>query len=155
MGSFIIRDGDVFDATEPVIVHQVNCMGVMGSGIAKAIKERYPDHYKYYKKVCSIVDNHKIGDRHVLLGRYFITTHCDRKIAGVFGQYRYSHSGEMCTNPIALERGIRSVCTKYDSIAIPYLIGCGLGGASIGEIEYRLTNITEDMNVTIVAYKLK
>lgn len=29
MGSFIIRDGDVFDATESVIVHQVNCMGVI------------------------------------------------------------------------------------------------------------------------------
>lgn len=150
MGSFIIKDGDVFTATEPVIVHQVNCMGVMGSGIAKVIKDRYPEHYKYYLKVCKVAE-----DRHILLGRYYITDHDDYKIAGVFGQYRYSHSGEMVTNPIALERGIRSICAKYNAIAVPYLIGCGLGGASYGEIEYRLNDVAEEMDVTIVAYKLK
>ena len=150
MGSFIIKDGDVFDATEPVIVHQVNCMGVMGSGIAKAIKERYPDHYKYYKKVCRLTD-----EAHNLLGRYYITTHGDRKIAGVFGQYRYGRDGGLYTNIHALDHGIRSICSKYSQIAVPYLIGCGLGGAPEYTVKLLLEEIADSMNVTIVAYKLK
>ncbi|MET3289633.1 UNVERIFIED_CONTAM: O-acetyl-ADP-ribose deacetylase (regulator of RNase III) [Brevibacillus sp. OAP136] len=37
----IIKKGDLLQASEPIIGHQVNCQGVMGSGIAKAIWVRY------------------------------------------------------------------------------------------------------------------
>ena len=36
-----------------VICHQVNCQGVMGSGIAKQIRDTYPIVYDNYKKKCS------------------------------------------------------------------------------------------------------
>lgn len=34
---------DIFTTDCDIIVHQVNCYGVMGAGIAKQVKERYPD----------------------------------------------------------------------------------------------------------------
>ena len=44
----IYKEGDVLDCTEDAIVHGCNAQGVMGSGVAKAIKERYPEAYKAY-----------------------------------------------------------------------------------------------------------
>jgi O-acetyl-ADP-ribose deacetylase (regulator of RNase III) len=41
---------DAFDKGEVnVIGHIVNCQGVMGSGIAKSIKERYPQVFNEYR----------------------------------------------------------------------------------------------------------
>jgi O-acetyl-ADP-ribose deacetylase (regulator of RNase III) len=47
-----IVDGDILNAKENIICHQVNCQGVMGSGLAKQIKNKYPNVYAKYKKFC-------------------------------------------------------------------------------------------------------
>ena len=44
---------DIFTTDCDIIVHQVNCYGVMGAGIAKQVKERYPDVYDIYKSLCN------------------------------------------------------------------------------------------------------
>ena len=41
-------DGDVLTSTAPIIMHQVNCKGSMNSGVAKAIKEKWPVVYDEY-----------------------------------------------------------------------------------------------------------
>ncbi len=41
--------GDLLGVTEGVIVHGCNAQGVMGSGVALAIKNKYPDAYTAYK----------------------------------------------------------------------------------------------------------
>jgi O-acetyl-ADP-ribose deacetylase (regulator of RNase III) len=48
MVKIIYKTGSLLDATEPVLLHQTNRMGVMGSGIAKIIRERYPMAYEMY-----------------------------------------------------------------------------------------------------------
>lgn len=35
-----------------VVCHQVNCMGVMGAGLAKQVRNRYPGVYRAYKELC-------------------------------------------------------------------------------------------------------
>jgi|GEM_PF-1515242 len=40
---------DILNNKEGIIVHQVNCQGVMGGGIAGQIKEKYPIVYKNYQ----------------------------------------------------------------------------------------------------------
>lgn len=40
--------GNVLDATG-IIVHGCNCQGVMGSGLAKEVRERFPSAYKRYR----------------------------------------------------------------------------------------------------------
>ena len=51
MGEVMIKivKGNLLDATEDIIAHQVNCMGVMGSGLAKQIRNKYPEVYANYK----------------------------------------------------------------------------------------------------------
>lgn len=48
----IYKDGDILTSTADVICHQVNCKGVMGAGLAKQIKQKYPAVFKLYKKRC-------------------------------------------------------------------------------------------------------
>ena len=47
-----IIDGDIFECNDDAILHQVNCQGVMGSGVAKQVRERYPYVYKQYRQLC-------------------------------------------------------------------------------------------------------
>lgn len=44
------RKGNLLNVTSGVIAHGVNCQGVMGSGVAKAIREKYPFVYRTYLK---------------------------------------------------------------------------------------------------------
>lgn len=56
------KTGNLFEDIEygDAIVNTVNCVGVMGKGIALEFKKRYPDMFKYYQKECS-KGNVKIG----------------------------------------------------------------------------------------------
>lgn len=45
----ITKIGNLLDVTEGHIVHGCNAQGVMGSGVAKAIKEKYPLAFSTYK----------------------------------------------------------------------------------------------------------
>ena len=44
---------DLFESGADMICHQVNCMGVMGSGVAKQVKERYPKVFEEYVNWCN------------------------------------------------------------------------------------------------------
>jgi len=46
--------GNLFDSTAKTIVNTVNCVGVMGKGIALEFKKRFPDMMKDYKVRCDI-----------------------------------------------------------------------------------------------------
>ena len=47
-----IDNESIFDTDCEVIVNSVNCIGVMGKGIAKEFKERWPEMFEDYRKVC-------------------------------------------------------------------------------------------------------
>lgn len=53
--------GDILDVTEGIIVQQVNCFGVMGAGLAKQIRDKWPKVYDNYQiRVNSVEDNKNI-----------------------------------------------------------------------------------------------
>jgi O-acetyl-ADP-ribose deacetylase (regulator of RNase III) len=47
-------DGDMFDINSDIMVCPVNCVGVMGAGIARTFKVRYPDMFRAYLEACII-----------------------------------------------------------------------------------------------------
>ncbi|MEZ8798653.1 hypothetical protein OAA_15205 [Vibrio cyclitrophicus 1F175] len=44
--------GDFFDFDADIRINTVNCVGVMGAGVALAFKQKYPDMFKDYAKQC-------------------------------------------------------------------------------------------------------
>jgi O-acetyl-ADP-ribose deacetylase (regulator of RNase III)/uncharacterized protein YwgA len=44
--------GNLFDSKAQTLVNTVNCVGIMGKGIAQEFKKRYPEMFKDYKDLC-------------------------------------------------------------------------------------------------------
>jgi O-acetyl-ADP-ribose deacetylase (regulator of RNase III) len=151
---------DIFESGANIICHQVNCQGVMGSGIAKQVKEKYPNVYKNYKKWC---DNKKPED---LLGEIqYVTLNSDDKFFGimnVFGQLNYGYDGKCYTDYEALRNSftkIHEFCEQFykfhaflPEIAFPYKFGCARGGGD-WDIVYKMIEETlRDCNILICEY---
>lgn len=122
---------DIFESDARFILHQVNCQGVMGSGIAKQVREKYPIVYEKYKTWCDMMPKDK------LLGMMqFVNTQekyntAFKGIINLFAQYNYGYDGKCYTNYDALRDSLerfKSHLTKPTTIAIPYLMGCHRGG---------------------------
>jgi O-acetyl-ADP-ribose deacetylase (regulator of RNase III) len=45
-------DGDLFETGAHILVNTVNCVGVMGKGVALAFKNRYPAMFRKYREAC-------------------------------------------------------------------------------------------------------
>lgn len=119
---------------EVLVCHQVNCMGVMGAGLAKQLRDLFPLMYRSYKMTC---DNAK--DRRSLLGK---TDSCsvnyrgyDYTIVSIFGQERYGR-GSCFTDYDALRKAFQTIrgmaspvpARAATRVRIPYRMGCGLAG---------------------------
>lgn len=56
------RKGDLFDTELTHIVHGCNAQGVMGAGVAKIVRERFPQAYKEYMRVYQTEGSLELGD---------------------------------------------------------------------------------------------
>jgi O-acetyl-ADP-ribose deacetylase (regulator of RNase III) len=146
-----IINHNILNAKEDIICHQVNCYGIMGAGLAKQIKSKYPEVFYEYLKFCS---NHWNKDN--LLGSSFVAKAKDGKlIANLFGQKNYG-TRILQTDYNALEKAfinLKNYALQFDySIAIPYKIGCGLAGGDWDIVSKMIESIFINMDVCI--YKL-
>lgn len=48
-----VKIGNIFESNMAVLVNTINCVGVMGKGIAKSFKEKYPPMFYEYQKLCT------------------------------------------------------------------------------------------------------
>jgi O-acetyl-ADP-ribose deacetylase (regulator of RNase III) len=58
------RSGDLFDSTAVALVNPVNCVGVMGAGLALEFKRRFPAAFVDYQAACKS-GSLRIGKVHV------------------------------------------------------------------------------------------
>jgi O-acetyl-ADP-ribose deacetylase (regulator of RNase III) len=47
------RTGDILQAGAEALVNTVNCVGIMGRGVALQFKKEYPENFKIYKTACA------------------------------------------------------------------------------------------------------
>ena len=59
-----LTHGDLLKAGTEAIVNTVNCVGVMGKGIALQFKQAFPANYEAYRKACEA--------KQVRLGEMFV-----------------------------------------------------------------------------------
>ena len=122
-------NGDVLSSDADVILHQVNCKGKMGAGLALQVKKKYPFVYKQYATFCSQAE-----DSSSLLGQTLIVpVSNEQSIANLFAQDGYASYGfttACLTDYKALRKCLKHIGRKYKGkrVALPYLLGCGLAG---------------------------
>lgn len=148
-----IVEGNILNAPENIIGHQVNCQGVMGAGLAKQIRSKYPEVFNNYSELVSSCEN-----KSDLLGKMQLVT-CgeNRWVANVFGQYSYGRGNVNYTSYIALEDAmicLRDIAIKHNlTVALPFGIGCGLAGGNWDIVEKMIVNTFEQHGVTLYRFK--
>jgi len=159
-----IINGNILNCTEDIVCHQVNCMGVMGAGLAKQIKDKYPIVYKIYKTLLDwSKEEYERGlskNKYPLGAVQFVKVN-DKIIANIFGQLEYGRD-KIYTDYKALEKGLYGILEtvtldnsnyKGCSIAIPYGIGCGLAGGSWDVVYKIIKKVFNDYGATIYKWK--
>lgn len=145
--------GNLLEAKADYIAHGVNCQGVMGSGVAKAIRDAFPEVYETYKHICDFNYSKTLLGvcNFVLLDKSKSLT--IKGIYNLFTQDFYGRDEKRYVNYKAIVDSfsqINSRC-KNETIAIPK-IGAGLGGGDWNIIKELIDDSTP--NVEIHVYEL-
>lgn len=142
--------GRLLDATEDIIGHQVNCQGVMGSGVAKLLRSKYLNLYPSYEQFCNKHNPYE------LLGMCQIVKTRSKYIANLFGQLNYGRQKVRYTDYDALKKSLvilRITAQRRDlSVALPYNIGCGLANGEWNIVYGIIDEVFNSYEVTL--YKL-
>ena len=146
--------GNLLDSNCDYICHQVNCQGVMGSGIARQIRERWPRVYESYKHFVGEL-NRREED---LLGKILISNVSGRpRVINMFSQDTYGYDGERYTSYDAFAHCLTTIKNHIPDarcIGFPKNIGCGLGGGNWKVISALIEEILgKDYEVYIYEYE--
>jgi O-acetyl-ADP-ribose deacetylase (regulator of RNase III) len=147
-----IVEGNILDAPEEIIGHQVNCQGVMGAGLASQLRSKYPTLFPRYKEFVN-----GLPDKELLLGcTQVIKVDNYKYIANLFGQLKYGR-GRLYTHYASLDYSLKLLKEKAKihklTVALPYGIGCGLAGGDWNIVYGMIEDAFEDYEVTIYRFK--
>jgi O-acetyl-ADP-ribose deacetylase (regulator of RNase III) len=119
--------GDIFKSPAQVLTNTVNCVGVMGKGVALEFKNRYPQMFGDYKSKC---DEGKVKP-----GQPYLWEDESTQVLN-FPTKRHWRDSSLLQD---IEDGLKHLASSYEqmgiqSIAMPAL-GCGLGGLKWSEVQ--------------------
>lgn len=146
-----IREGNIVnEVTEGIIVQQVNAQGVMGSGVAKDIRNKWPCVYEAYAKAVGPAYTQKEKGRNLLgmmipvqvdtnlwvcniVGQQFFGRDPHIQPTGQYTSYDALSVGFKSLRQFALENFVmRDDMWMTRPIVHFPLLGCGLGGGDWG-----------------------
>jgi O-acetyl-ADP-ribose deacetylase (regulator of RNase III) len=133
--------GDLLAADVEALVNAVNCVGVMGKGIALAFKQRYPENYRRYRAAC--------GRGEVALGRMFVVelaTPMPRYVVNFPTKDHWRSPAHLADIETGLNDLVRVIEDRdIRSIAMPAL-GAGNGGLAWAEVEPLIKSRLGELN---------
>jgi O-acetyl-ADP-ribose deacetylase (regulator of RNase III) len=138
---------DIFKLQVKALVNPVNCVGIMGAGLALEFKKQFPDLFEAYRLKCL--------EKKIKLGSIWPFT-----VIRPFGtQYIYnfptkrSYTDMSCLEDI--EKGLENLlrCIKHwrtESVVVPFL-GCGLGGLNKADVfDLICRTFNREMEITVL-----
>jgi len=142
------KEGNLLNDDVEALVNTVNCVGVMGRGIALQFKKKYPENFTDYSKACKD-KSVKIGSMFIhrtnnLMNPKYIINFPTKDHWRGKSQLKYIQDGLK-----DLQKTIKEL--KIKSISIPPL-GCGLGGLDWQVVKSIIESnlfMLDDVDITI------
>lgn len=136
-----------------LVCHQVNCRGVMGAGLAKQVRQKYPGTYAAYKEKCAEIKQGRGGLGDVQFCDYL--SQSGYILANIFGQDGYGRNKQY-TDYAALRKAFAHIAHAFPNatIRIPYKMGCGLGGGEWSIVEQIIEETLVANGVSVEIWKL-
>lgn len=140
-----VIQGNIFTTKKQVIVNAVNCVGVMGSGIALECRLRYPEMFVKYQRLCT--------DGRIDIGKLWIYKSDQRWILNfpTKKHWKYPSKSEY------LHAGLEKFMSTYkmrniESVAFP-LLAADRGGMDPNESLNIMTSYLQHAEIPIDIYK--
>ena len=141
--------GDLFADMPEAVVNTVNCVGVMGRGVALQFKKRFPANFKAYKSACDKLE--------VLPGRMFVFETESFLAPKWIINFPTKRNWKGASKLEDIESGLDDLVSVIRhngirEISLPPL-GCGLGGLDWNVVKpliiRKLTGIAADVDVRV------
>ena len=126
-----VANGNIMNSEDDAIVNPVNCVGVMGAGLALQFKNQYPGNFAMYQQVCK--------NDFLVPGKMFIYERdgYDRPyyIINFPTKQHWKDKSSMGMLEIGLLNLVIAIESRWiESISVPAL-GCGLGGLDYKDVK--------------------
>ena len=144
------RTGNIMSADVEALVNTVNCVGIMGRGIALQFKNGFPENFKAYKLACAREEVQPgtmfVFETGALTNPKFIINFPTKRHWRGKSRIGDIDSGLKSLVEVIRDHGIRS-------IAIPPL-GCGLGGLNWSDVRPRIESTLRDItDLRVIVYE--
>lgn len=148
MSNIIFVQKKLFDSSMQTFTNTINTVGVMGAGIAKQFKARFPDMFEDYKQKCE--------RQEVQTGQPYLWKPADAETAWVLNFPTKQHwRGKSEIQWI--EEGLDYLLQHYrewniQSLAVPAL-GCSLGGLKWEQVKPVMEHYLSQMDIPVEIYE--
>ncbi|WP_297112821.1 macro domain-containing protein [uncultured Devosia sp.] len=131
----------VFDSPAQTLVNTVNTVGVMGKGIAKEFKERYPTMFREYKKLCD--------ENQLRVGNLHLWRTDNRWVLNFPTKTTWRQPSRLEYITSGLEKFVASYARLgITSISFPPL-GCGNGNLNWADVRPVMERYLSKVNITV------
>ena len=140
------KTGDIFAEDVEALVNSVNCVGIMGRGIALQFKKAFPKNFKAYADACKLNE--------VQPGRMFVFETGELANPRYIINFPTKRHWRDKSRMEDIESGLKALASEIRqrnirSIAIPPL-GSSLGGLSWPDVRPRITEALQDFEDVVV-----
>lgn len=140
---------DITTIEQGIVAHGCNCKGVMGAGVAKAIRTKWPLAYQEYRDLCT-----RAFPDSLLATCQLVEINSHLLIANLFTQISYGRiPGHQYATMGAIGGSVLELVERVDGLNLPiYMprIGAGLGGLNWDrQVEPIVSVIAQEYGITI------
>ncbi|MGO4294539.1 macro domain-containing protein [Chitinophaga sp. RAB17] len=142
--------GDFFDYDADIRINTVNCVGVMGAGVALQFKKKFPKMFEEYLRECNL-GRVEIGRPHVWIDQGLFNT------SPIIINFPTKRHWKKPSEYEYVEKGLawlRNFLVQYDckTVTLPAL-GCGHGGLDWERVKSMIQEYLDDLDNKILVFE--
>jgi len=137
------RQGNLFKSKADVLVNAVNCVGVMGAGIALQFKLAFPSMFKAYQRACK--------SSSILPGSVWVWDRPPVLCVATKHHWRGVSRIEWIVSGIKEIVNVMEQHPLWNSIAVP-LLGCGYGGLDWAVVKPHMVDLLSGIDAEVWIY---